>query len=299
MKNIFLILILFPGFLSAQSIYDKGRSDQNKFIEKSSIEWAVTADDTLLSTAPDLREMLINKALAGEIKLLPPPLGLTQPELNPDKAKEIIADANAKGLVNVRKILYLKNGRLLSYIYSVSPLVSVTTNSGMYLGRGELFTTAENSGNKTKFKKKDLVFITADKKEFYIDSVPKTERLKETFGRNLLETLWPYVLSGKIEVYNAVSKQKLSIEQIRSGNIFGSEVAIPVYDSAGNLKTTSPIYSILSPEFFGKITIIQKWFYNSKKNILINTIPEILLYKYDNTSYPLLPEKEPLLKLVF
>lgn len=292
MKNIWLLIFLLPASVFAQSIYDRGKSDQNKFIEKSSVEWAITADDTLQTPAPDLRELLINKALAGQIKLLPPPFGIPQPELNAEKAEVILADANAKGLVNVRKILFVKNGKLFAYIYSVSPLVSVITNSGMYLGRGELFSTAENLKNKTKFKKKDLQFITSDKKEFYTDSVAKTDRLKETFGRNLIETLWSHMLSGKIAVYTTDNKRlNLSVDSTDNADI-------PVYDNTAAV-SGKVIYEKILPARYNKISLLQNWFYHRKKNILICTISEAYLYPTPPYGEELKKDDPHILKIVF
>ena len=193
---------------------------------------------------------------------------------------EIINDPGPLGIINFYQILFVEKGKLLSYISRVSPLKNIITPSGVRLGQSEYFSTALNLYPSSQKSKKDkIIFLKTTTTTISVDSINKNDRLKETFGHNLIETLWPYIVSKKISLFNVASNQPTTLNQINNNNQLNLEtVSVPVYDSLGNLFGSKLISEEITANSFDKISISQQWYYNDTKNIVYCIIPEAYLF---------------------
>lgn len=299
MKISLLILFFYAGPVHAQ-FPERTETPFNRFVKHRDIEWAFYADDTLKTASPDLRKILIEKMKAKKIRVAENMLSGTNEEsvVKYRPAEEILSgdETLPKGLLNVYQILYLKRGKLLSYISRVAPLADVTTTAGLYLGRSEYFTTAINKKYCRKFSsKKNVIFLTQTNREIYADSLKKEDILKETFGRNFAKGLVPGLTNRKAKIYDAVTGIKLSEGDIRSYKIPGeTEVHVPVYDSVGGLAGTERINVNMQPMGFHKMKITQDWYYHSKKNMVFSKIRQAYLYAYTEKEI-----QRELLRIVF
>jgi hypothetical protein len=176
---------------------------------------------------------------------------------------------------------------------------NITTSSGLNLGFIEIFSTSFNKKyNYAPSKKDKIISLGNIMKDFFVDSINKENKYKETFGRNIIETLWPYLLKNTYNVYSIITGEKLSLKEINSSLLGYQSIDVPVYDSLGRFSHSKLITnkeSPLNPSLFCKVQIQQIWYYNDSKNIVYNTIPYIILYaqKYNET------EINPIIKIVF
>ncbi|MFN0083170.1 MAG: hypothetical protein ACKVOM_11700, partial [Ferruginibacter sp.] len=223
MRYVTFIFFIFHFSSSAQTNSTISKTKFNKFIEKPSIEWAIYHNDKLQTDSPDLKNILLTKAKEKKIKIFAPMGFLTQDEktinyINYDdiknrtddviingplgeasiyKKQTEIPELEPKGLMNLNQILFVEEGKLFSNVNRVSPIIQIITPSGIYLGNAEYFSTALNTNPRAQKSKKDkIIFLKSTSTTIAIDSINKNDRLKETFGHNLIETLWPHIVSN-------------------------------------------------------------------------------------------------------
>lgn len=310
MRLLSLIFCLFSTALYAQQYPLPVKTSFNKFVEKPTVKWAIYQIDTLQTDQPDLREILINKMRSGKIKTYTPVASgdLQENNLqrvilnkNEGNSNKTFPDIGPKGTLNVEQILYVENGKLFSYISRVSPLKNIFTSSGEYLGKGEYFTTSIHYKHSNKnFKKKESLFLKQSSTLILLDSIDKKNKLKETYGQNLLETLWPYMVANKIPVYNAFTNELTSLTQINTLNQLNlPTIKIPIYDSVGNFDRMKIVFEQIQPKKFNKILITQQWYYNERKNIVYCIIPEAFLFLKKEEDIIKSNDNKPSLKITF
>jgi hypothetical protein len=325
MKYLLVVFLFLSSHAFAQD-YEIIETPFNKFVKLPSVVWAAYANDTLLTTLPDLRVLLIKQMQADKIKTATSMQAGSKYEINikyltykysfydgtTDEMPLFDSIGNPikiiwhppvyetpKGLLNIAQILYVKNGRLLSTVSHVSPLIDIVNSIGLILGRSEYFATAFNSNPAIASSPKDkIIFLTQTRREIIVDSIKQEDKLKETFGRNLIQCLWPSVISNKSRMYLSGSGKKITGKEIISGKWTGDAVSVPVYDSLGNLSESKTFYPEVSAKSFKKIEITQTWFYNETKNIVFNKIPEIILFANIKDSSGN-TELKPAIKIVF
>ncbi len=310
MRALLLFFLVQTSSVLAQNYFPIKKTQLNKFVEESSIEWAIYKNDTLRTDSPDLRDILLRKMINKKIEIFEPiyingtdddnKIIYTKPELIYDhlnhggnigydrlgnkifyKATELIELINylPKGVNNLYQILYIKNRKLLAYISHASPLFDITSPQGTHFGRIEYFSTAINikpfSSNSSKDK---IIFLKKTTTEFYVDSIKKENKLKEMFGHNIIETLWPYIENNKIVLYSVPENKKITLHEINKENLLNLQtVNVPIYDSVGNLSGTKLIVTEIISTIFDRIIITQEWYYNETKNIVFCKIPDAIL----------------------
>ena len=325
MKYLLAALLFFSSHAFAQDD-EITETPFNKFIKQPSVVWAVYANDTLLTTLPDLRALLIKKMRSDKIKTATAVRAGSSDETGIkylkyqfssydgiideipvfDSAGNLVKTIwhppvyeTPEGLLNIAQIMYVKNGRLLSTVNHVSPVIDIVNSTGLILGRSEYFATAFNSNPAFVSSPKDkIIFLTQTRKLIDVDSIKQEDKLKETFGRNLIQCLWPSIISNKGRMYLSGSGKKITGKEIPAGEWTGDAVSVPVYDSIGNISESKTFYSEVSARSFKKIEITQTWFYNTTKNIVFNKIPEIILFANIKDSSGK-TELKPAIKIVF
>lgn len=308
----------------SQKIYRSFQFD--KFIAKSSIEWAADASDTFNLSNSNLNITLLNRLKNDEIKAsvaevtkkntayhlryssfneifssyyfphsypLYDSLGRvieedrTIPEVDPLKFK----------YTEITQVLYIEKGVLKSYVPMVTPTLSLYLSTGKYIGETFYFTTAFNLKYNYKPRKRDkIVFLQQTKKELkFSDS---KNNLKEMYGANLMETLWPSVVSGKIKLYNVASGKEVSLTSFNMPQEHNALVSSPVYDSVNVVFKYETVIKSAKPTDFTAAVLVQDWYYNESRNIVFNKIKEMHLYM-NNAEPETNSPPAPVLKLVF
>ena len=327
MKYTLLLLLIVSTKIIAQN-EPRIETPFNSFTKLPTVEWAVRANDTLVCLKPDISKILVDKILKSTIiaasyleEDLPREIkikNITNEEIrmllsNRPACELPIFDSNGNfpivikqreedkqeyknDLIKVYEKQFIINGKLNSTISYVSIIKDVITPQGIYLGKLEIFSTAFNKKNNYSPSPKDkIIFLTKTERELFVDSIKKENKYKETFGRNMVETLWPYVLANKLNVYSVATGKLLTLKEINSELIGNTSVIVPVYDSVGNATSKTIDKYPLQPNIFTKVIINQTWYYNDTKNIFFNKIPDIILYS------KFVGEKElkPILKISF
>jgi hypothetical protein len=328
MKYLLAALLFFSSHAFAQD-YEITETPFNKFVKQPSVVWAVYANDTISFDLPHFSATLLNKIKKGRLKisnvLEPGTQGENHVRLKSKKSADsiflsdpvLLTDVGEQGISKwvyqkdriydqlksspfyASQIFYISSGKLKSYVPHLSPTANFITASGIDLGQIRFFTTAINFSYSSSFSSKDkIIYLVQTHRVLEVDFIKQEDKLKETFGRNLIQCLWPSVISNKNRIYLISSGKKITGKEIISGEWTGDAVSVPVYDSDGNVSESKTFYPEISGKSFKKIEITQTWFYNETRNIVFNKIPEIILFANIKDSSGN-TELKPAIKIVF
>lgn len=331
MKKLTAIFLLLSNGLLAQVPTGQKATPFDKFISKPEIEWAAYINDTVRFKKVNFNALLLKRLTAGEIRAsLPVGSGsyqadkisyLNKKEID-DKilyTKNRVAVFDSTGnmvreeerrsdnfdttlftLTDATQILYIENGQLKTYTPWVAPMKPVTTSTGLYLGEGDLFAACFNfSYTYRSSKQNKIVWLGQYKKKISLDSFQVINKLKELYGRNLLQTLWPYVLKNKIRAFDYEKNNRINPGEFTTDLLNGARIPISLYDSAGNIVGHSFAKAELVPQVFTTLELVQDWYYDRTANIIFTTAREAYLYakKWTNNGEPVMAS--PIIKLVF
>ena len=322
-KKLTLIFLFASQILFAQNKPQPTPFD--KFVNKPGIEWAAYASDTVNFTSADLNNLLLKRIIKNEIKASIPvesrtsdadkitfsPLDSIDQAFYGDRI-DILMDStgtqyflkrgipekdssNFKG-TEVTQILYIEKGKLKSYIPFITPTLPVyMMSSGKYIGERFYFTSCFNyTCNSRPRNKSTLIFLTQTKKMISLTKTQKTDQLKEMYGQNLVETIWPHVLNNELDVFAIKDNRKLKPEESDISLAINEPVLIPIYDSVGNVVSYVVTSKPIDMNRFTDVQLLQDWFYDRKRNKVYSNIKEMILYvKKDDK------ETLPVLRLVF
>ncbi len=327
-RNLIVILLLISSTSFAQINLQPTQFD--KFVKKTNIEWAAYANDSFYFTNPALNSLLIKRFADKKIKASLPVYSRTNDAnqvqylskdaidklvITPAHQREPVTDSNGDvqfaayipnnpkasvyNITEVTQILFIKKGKLKSYIPWVTPTLPQFLSTGKYIGESFYFNTAYNFKYNKKFRKKNkLIFLSQTKKMISLKPETAGNHLKEMFGLNLLETLWPYVLKGKIDVFLSESNVKINPDECKNALLYKDKYVIPEYDSTNSIYSFKTVGSP-TPLIFTELQLVQDWYYDLKRNKVSNTIKEAYLYpKKPNNQIPV-TETTPVLKMVF
>ena len=328
MKRLIAILLQLSNASFAQSPTQQIVTQFDKFINKPEIEWAAYINDTIRFEKVNLNKLLFIRFAKNEIKASLP-VGSGSPEaeqISYLKKKEIdrvkfhandIPSFDSAGnmvgvqsvmpeidtafaLTDATQILYIANGQLKTYTPWVATMIPVVTSTGVYLGNGDYFSTCFNFNYAYQADKKNkILFLSQSKRKIRLDSFDVKNKLKELYGRNLIQTLWPYILKDKFEIFDYTKNKKIKAKELDAELINGPKAAVPIYDSLGNITGSKIIQEALSVDVFTSIELIQDWYYDQTKNIVFNTVRELYLYAKKWTTDGEAKEATPILKIVF
>ena len=325
-KKLILIFLFTNQILFAQNKTQPTQFD--KFVNKPTIEWAIYASDTINFTSANLNILLLKRLSKSEIKASMPvesrtdgadkitysPLDSIDQAFYGDRINILMdstgteyfvkrdvpeKDSSNFTLTEVIQILYVEKGILKSYIPFITPTLPVLTSSGQFIGERFYFTSCFNYiYNSNPRKKNNLQFLRQTKKRSSLSVKEPTDRLKEMYGRNLLETLWPYVLEGKIDAFYPDSSRKLMPDELNVNLAYNEPLLMPIYDDAGNIVRFTTITDPIDTKKFTDVQLLQDWYYDHKRNIVYSNIKEVVLYlsKFNKKE---VEESVPVLRLVF
>ncbi len=331
MKKLLFLFIILPVTASAQSPTQQTPTQFDRFINKPEIEWAAYINDTIRFDKLKLNTWLLQRLDRNEIKATFP-VGSGSPQANQiryltkneidrvDGQTDTISVTDSSGkrsrqagisftrfnkalntLTDVIQILYVEKGLLKSYIPWVATMIPVITSTGYYLGDGDLFSSCFNFNYITASGSRDnTFFLSRTRRNLRLDSFDVKSKLKELYGRNLVQTLWPYVLRNRIRVFSPEKNRLLKAAEINSSLVNETEVSIPVYDLEGNLvKNQKVVHGELSPDVFTKVELIQDWYYDKTLNMVFAINKQLVLFAKKWIQTGETQEASPVLTLTF
>jgi Gliding motility associated protein GldN len=327
-KKLTGIFLLIANISFAQ--YKPQPTQFDKFVHKPNIEWAAYASDTFNFTTADLNNLLLNRLGKHEIKASLPTESRTNSanqikytsqdsiddafygdnaDLLMDSLGNVVSrkrpipkkDTSNFKITEVTQILFIENGTLKSYIPFVTPTLPVFMSTGKYIGERFYFTSCFNYKYNYKPRKRNkLIFLSQTRKMIKLDAAETRDKLKEMYGRNLLETLWPHVLKNEIEAFSIEYNRKLKPEELTITLASEMPSLAPIYDSisVSTILEYKVIANPIDSKRFTDAELVQDWYYDHKENRIISNIKEMVLYL---TKFNKAEEKEtvPVLKLVF
>ena len=299
-------------FLYSHSVMSQDK--YTKFVEKTSVLWAADISDTFHFSKPNLSLLLRERLNKGEIKtsIIENELAVTdqkEPTLQdiinriaPGRLKQmtdkngiissivkevenplqspIYFDYQTNDLLEVRQVLYIQSGKLRSYIPWLSPKYSVYTSWGEKLGIANAFSTGfKICRHSKKSTRKKSIFFGNTTTKISLDTSAKIKMIKQLYGYNLLEALWPNLDKNYYKIYQANSSFSISFSKLTESLLNAAVMTVPVFKAEANANTqqTKLPDQLFTAASFTSIELVQDWFYNQKLNSVHTTITHIIL----------------------
>lgn len=310
------ILLLHGTVLTAQR--KSLRTQFDRFVNRPGIEWAAYASDTFNFQSARFNQLLVNRFAQNKIKASLPVESrtgeaneityvwkdavddafygsrvdtMTDASGNTVTVKKPVPQIDSAGfkLTEVTQILYIEKGVLKSYIPFVTPTLPVYLSTGMYIGERFYFSTCYNyKYNEKPRKKGKLVYLLQTKKLIGLDFAKNGTELKRLYGNDLVKSLWPFVLAGKIPAYAVDKNIQLKPAELDMGLVKTWPVLTPVYDQKGAVVKYEVVPVMVDQGNISSILLTQDWYYDHKRNKLNAFIKEMIvnLKKADNPNVP-------------
>ena len=324
--KLFVIFLVLSEVCTAQKNNDPTRFD--KFINRPEISWAAYANDTFDFDNANLNNILLERLIKKKIKATLPAESRTVTansikyvrydsifnsyfrDKNPvipviDSEGEVVEyvkavptiDTSTFRLTEITQILYVVNGILKAYIPWVTPTLPVYISSGKYIGESFYFNTAYNYKYNYKHRKRhDTIFLKQTSSALVTNS--NETLLKELYGKNLVEVIWPFVLNNTITAYSMPDNKKVDPGNLDMFLKNDFPMILPLYDSINRVFRYDTFIRPLKPKDFTDIILVQDWYYNKTKNIVFNKVRELHLFD-ERKSASGDKKRQPVLKLVF
>ena len=308
LKKFILLFLLLKQDLYAQLPGQQMETPFDQFIKQPGIEWAAYINDTVRFTKFNLNAHLVDRLFRHSIKASFP-VGSGSPQaarvtyLKTSESKKLLfnfedvqsfdsegnlslknktanlkSDTSGITLSDVTEILFVENGQLGSYIPWIAPMVPVVTSTGTYLGDGDWFSTCFSPRYHfvppTSAKE---IYLGNSVRKISVDSIEPGRRLKELYGRNLVQTIWPYIIKGTFKVNSPKTGKLISAADLNTELINEERKEVPVYDSLGNQMGVRFVTDPLSPLVFSMAQLKQDWYYHDATNTVYSRIRELIL----------------------
>jgi hypothetical protein len=327
-KLTFLFLLGWANLLLAQDQY-------TKFVEKPSVTWAADISDTFHFSNPNLSLLLRERLNKAEIKA-----GIIESEAGasvkketaleaildrvaPNRVKQIInADGNiisiikeaenpllssfyfdrqTSDMVEMKQVLYVQSGKLKTYIPFVSPKYSVYTSWGQKLGIANAFSTAFTTKRSfSKQVRKKAISLGSSVTKINLEQPAPINMLKQLYGQNLLQALWPGLKKNYYSVYRTDSSIQISFSKINESLINPALLTMPLFETSENTgrQTINLELPMLTPASFSSIELVQDWYYHTKSNRVYSSITQLTLQAYKWTNNKKNDKETPVLKIL-
>ena len=289
-------VLLFTCMMStAQMTRIRSLNRFDKFTEQKKIEWAAYVTDTIHPAAYATTGTLLNRFQNGEIRIYAPftreglMAGDAIQQLNKTELEQRSfapgmttatnrVNNNPELIIEAEEIFYIERGNLRSYVPWVTAKKSVYTSGGIFIGTSNYISAGINyKHDLSTSRRRNLIFIGSKKRRFSIDSIPKADMLKETFGMNFVETIWNDISRSGNEVIDVRNGQNIVVKNLYDV-VFPSPISIPLYDSSGVITRYENVNEPASPLLFKKVEIDENWYYDAIKNCFLNNITAITLF---------------------
>ncbi|MGG9964547.1 hypothetical protein [Ferruginibacter sp. SUN106] len=324
-----IAIILMLCFFSNQNVAQRiiAPTQFDTFINRPSVEWAAYMWGKVKGEKINFNKLLLNRYSKNEItgtfalyrefvseytldfikkdsldKKALYPFCIMRPydpygEYPGPMIKPYPVDSSDKTTSLTEQIVYVENGRLKSYIPWITPqMLEFYTPINLM----DYFSTCFNF--KPDFKpgsQNKIIFLSQTTKKIRLDSTDAEQKLKELYGRNLLQTLWPYVLNGKLPVFSIKTNQQIAAAKVDTFIVSKFARHRFIYDTAG-IKTGEEYYNEAPVPFYIKeVELVQNWYYDYKENIVLCKIPELIIYSDHWIDGHVSNESLPILKIVF
>ena len=329
MKQLTLLFLLFANIASAQQAnFEQGSSQFDKFVIDPKVEWASYYYDTLKFVNAGFNKILTDRFEKNEIKASWPimfdfnknrPIEFTSKKVmdrllthhgdllpiydslgNPIKTIPKKLSPPLGDITDITEIIYIEKGQLKSYVPVLSPMLTIITSFGVLLGHSDYFSACFNfNPDYLSAKTNKILLLSETKRKMIPDSTKANQKLKELYGRNLVQTLWPYALKNKFVIISIKTGEKIKADKLTRELLEEPLVNVPNYDSLGNLVAIKAKPVQLSGADITSVELQQEWYYDYTKNIVFTKIRSAVFYAKKWTPDGMTKEDYPILKLLF
>lgn len=208
-------------------------------------------------------------------------------------------DTSKQSVTNVNQVLYVENGRLLSFIpWVTASVIEVKSRSGMVLGHSDYFSTCFSySPSVKKINRSKMHFLATTNREIKLNATADKDKLKETNGRNLVETLWPYIEKDRFKIYAYEPVRNIRASEIGYLKNY-TQTPAGSYDSSKNAASINAFSGTgFNPAIFKMAVIEQDWYYDEPANAVFNLVRSLSLYVEPGDGNE--KKTAPVIKIVF
>ena len=327
MKNILVVfIILFTASSDAQI-------PETKFLKKESIKWAAFISDTFRFTNSNLSLQIREDFDKGKIKIFHPSFdshGFINKEMTKKDFEESVRgvpisvidsvgneigsvqavfsnplfdsskfDEEINALAFVEQFIYIDKCRVKTNVSWVSPVMKIIMTSGDYLGNSYVFNAYHNTASAvSKSTRKKAIFLGSTER-LYTDSSLREQSIKQWFGQNFAQALWPTLSSSQVDIYRLDSMKKIAFVNMTSSITDFYEITTTTQTMLGLLVATAPPEHPVDPARMIRFKLFQNWYYSPQKKIVFNDITAIIFYAIKTREGYSDTETSPVLKIVY
>jgi len=286
----------------------------NHFIDSGSISWALDTEeaysfaDSKKVENEDIFVHLISKTISGKLEAYYLMLtGFEGYENNAYSAydkypnryltKNALKFALTDSLKTIKfhEIFYLDNFRLNCQIVSAAPMTNHAASSGVSLGMQNIFYCCKNIKETIQItKNKDLVHFKKIERILNIDSIENSKIVKQTYGLNLIQSIWSGASQGFIKLLDTKTNRVIPIKDVMNYSHLDS-VQVQVFDSTGSVveHIMKAGQAVFPYKLTNTIQFTQDFYYDTKQNVFISTISDCFLFikNWDDVNSVLTVEK--------
>lgn len=209
-------------------------------------------------------------------------------------------DEQTNDMLEVPQIVYVESGRVKSYVPFFSAKYAVFTSWGQKLGVSNAFNTGFNTDMDISIRaERKSAIVGHTSTTIRLDTLDSNKPLKQLYGQNLLQALWPHLRDKRYDIYRMDSMLLTPFNKLHKGLI--SQLSVPVYDADGGIqghtKFAMETLPLLATDF-NEMQLTQTWYYNEQKNILFSRITELVLYAPAENYAPGTRLNKPMLKIL-
>lgn len=304
--------ILLFGLFSLVALHCSAQEDYTTFIQCRKISWAANTSDTLRFSSQNLNLLFRQNLIDNKIKVSLSDENFQLKKRNNADAdairnriapNRILQTANEQGkitgsvkesldplfsekyfdsltanLLETQEIIFIKNGKPLTYIPFVSAKYNVYTSWGEKLGIANAFNTAFNNCYKLRRSLSRKAMMIGQTQKHYVLKSLEAKMLKQLYEQNFVEALWPHLNNKYYHFYDLTRSSPIKLKNIDKSLIDNREMTVQVYDSTGQLNAQKVPFLPLSHADIQEVRISEEWFYNEKKQKVFSKIKTITLY---------------------
>ncbi|MEO6229582.1 MAG: hypothetical protein ABJB11_04230 [Ferruginibacter sp.] len=288
-------------------------NETNHFINSASINWALDTEETYSFAGPtkvdneNIFNLVITKAILGKLDAYS--LRLTgfegfenstystydkfpNKDLTKDEINFVMADSSKT--IKFHEIFYLDNYSLNCQIISAAPMTNYATG-GVSLGLQEIFYCCKSIKTTVKIdKNNDIIHLKKIEKVLNIDSLQNSKIIKQTYGFNLIQSIWLGASHGSVKLLDTKTNQIIPAKNILNYSYLDS-VQIPIYDIHGSVigHTMRAGQAAFPNKLANSIQFVHDFYYDRRQNIFFSTVSDCYLFvkNFDETTYEMKLEK--------